>query len=175
MMDKRIIAVLCVAFCLFISCDNEALGPTNADDIPGSNEDRVSIEQGVWGEVLFWEGNFMPVYPEGSGGNIYPVARRIFIHEATLYDQVERIYVQIEPCCIVNLISKIYTDLSAYTQSDERGFFQIELPPGRYSMFVEEYGYLYQNRTSGGYLFPFEVREGEVTRIEFDITYMAYF
>lgn len=176
MIDKRIVYVLCIVICFLVSCDNEALVPSSTDGIPGSNESRVCIDQGIWGDVMFWEGNFMPMpYPETSSGIITPVARTIFIHEATRGDQVERIYLEVEPCCGVSLISKIYTDLVAVAQSDDQGFFEIELPPGRYSIFVEEHGYLYANRTDGEYIFPVDVREGEVTGIEFDITYMAYY
>jgi hypothetical protein len=176
MISNRIAAMLCIAVCFCVSCDNEALGPADTGDIPGDNENRVTIDQGIWGEVRFWKGNFMPVvYPDVASGQISPVIRTIFIHEATRGDQVEWTYQEVEPCCGVSLISKIYTDLVAVTRSDDRGFFQIELPPGRYSIFVEEYGYLYANRFDGEYIFPVEVREGDVKGIVFDITYMAYF
>jgi hypothetical protein len=176
MIDRRILIMLCIIICSCVSCDKDALGPAEMDCSSSSNEDRVRIDQGVWGEVMFWEGDFMPMhYPDEASGDVSPVARRIFIHEATRSDQVQWIYVDIEPCCGARFISGISTDLLAVTHSDNRGFFQIELPPGRYSMFVEERGYLYANRFDGEYIFPFEVREKEVTGIEFDITYMAYY
>ncbi len=176
MINRCILAMLCVCICSFISCDNEALGPAEMDDIPGSNENRVSIDQGIWGNVLFWEGDFMPmIYPDGASGNITPVIRTIYIHEATRDDQVQWCYVEIEPCCGARFISEISTDLVAFTQSNDRGFFEVELPAGRYSIFVREYGYLYANLFDREYIFPVEVREGEVTAIQFDITYKAYF
>lgn len=177
MINRLSLVMLCILICSFISCDKEAIGPADTDGIPVSNENRVSIDQGIWGEVLFWEGNFMPiVYPDVSSGMISPVIRTIFIHEATKEDQVEWTYVEIEPCCGARFISRISTDLVAVTQSDELGFFEIELPAGRYSIFVSEYGYLYANLFNGyGYIFLVEVREGEVTGIQFDITYKACF
>jgi hypothetical protein len=177
MIDKRILIMLCIVICSFISCDKEALGPAEIDYPEGGNENRVSIDQGIWGEVLFWEGNFMPiVYPDVLSGQISPVVRTVFIHEATKDDQVQWVYVEIEPCCGARFISEISTDLVAFTQSDDLGFFEIELPAGRYSIFVREYDYLYANLFAGeGYIFPVEVREGEVTGIKFDITYKAYF
>ena len=177
MIKRSILVMLCIVVCSFISCDKEDIGPAGIDDISGSNENRVSINQGIWGDVLFWEGNFMPMpYPDVSSGTISPVIRTIFIHEATREDQVTWSYVEIEPCCGANFISEISTDLVAATQSDDRGFFELELPAGRYSIFVREHGYLYANMIDGrGYIFPVEVREGEVTGIQFNITYKACF
>ncbi len=79
----KYITVLILALISF-SCGNNPISPQ-----PPDNAYKVSIKQGVWGNVWFWEGNFMP----GDGntsGKITPVVREIYIYEATKFNEVER-------------------------------------------------------------------------------------
>ncbi|MEQ8551839.1 MAG: hypothetical protein RIC06_02160 [Cyclobacteriaceae bacterium] len=54
---------------------------------PKRNGDLVTIEQGIWGDIWFWEGDFMPICPSGT---IYPVQRTIYVFEAANRLEVER-------------------------------------------------------------------------------------
>jgi hypothetical protein len=59
-------------------------------------------------------------------------------------------------------------------KSDREGYFEAELPPGMYSIFVRENGYYYATRVDGvGYVFPVNVDEGGTVEVQFDITYKA--
>lgn len=168
---NRTLLILSICLVLLVACDKE---PTTAF-IPGLDDNLTGISQGVYGSVLFWEGDFMPTYPEDdSGGEVYPVVRDVCIFEAVLHHDVEWSYVEIEPGCSTYLATDIPATLLAVARSDKNGYFEAELPPGMYSIFVREGGHYYANLIDGaGYVFPVEVREGEASRIQFDITYMA--
>lgn len=64
----------------------------------------------------------------------------------------------------------------ASVQSDDKGFFQIELPPGKYSLLMREGDLLYANMVDlDGNINPVEVTVGTVTKEQFNITYAAAF
>ena len=158
-----------LAFCL--ACDGEPTSSLTS----GSDHDPIGIYQGIYGTVLFWEGDFMPTYPEnGTNGDIYPVVRDVCIFERVLYDDVDWAYVEVEPGISALLAIDIPAPLVRVVHSNEKGYFETSLPPGLYSIFVKEGRHFYANRVDmGGYVFPAEVRKGEATGVQFDITYMA--
>ena len=133
-------------------------------ELPPRNAARVSVTQGLWGDVWFWEGDFMPTCPSGS---VTAVGREMRIHErASLSDVV--------PAGLPFFL-QVNTSLVATVWSDSDGFFQAALPHGQYSVFSVEDSLLYANRFDGlGHIFPVEVKDGEVTGVTFDITYRAY-
>ncbi|HYH57562.1 MAG TPA: hypothetical protein VD772_13175 [Anseongella sp.] len=60
--------------------------------------------------------------------------------------------------------------------SNADGSFRIQLDPGKYTLFVREKGKLYANRSDGdGNIFPVEVKRGEISVVEFRISYDAYY
>jgi hypothetical protein len=130
--------------------------------LPERNSDRVSILQGIWGDVWFWEGNFMP--PCG-GGSITAVGREMRVYELTSITDVSG---------VGPFFGDIRTALLATVWSDADGFFQVQLPPGRYSLFAIENSVLYAPQGDGdGHIWPVDVVPGAVTEIRFDITYRA--
>ena len=132
-------------------------------EYPPTNEPLVSISQGIWGDVWFWTGDFQPICPTGE---VTAVTREIRIHELTRYDDVE-----IEDFVFYY---NIQTELIASVWSDSLGFFEVELEPGTYSIFVVENDMLYANSWDvQGYIFPVDVWEGEVTGIQINIDYLA--
>ena len=166
-------ALLFVLFTLIVSiaCDEE---PTSVL-VPEGGENLSGISQGIYGTVLFWEGDFMPTYPEDdSGGVVYPVERDVCIFEAVLYQDVEWIYAEIEPGIHAHVAADVPALLVDVVRSGADGRFEAELAAGRYSIFVREGGYYYANLVDGGgFVHPAEVEEGRATEVGFDITYMA--
>ena len=160
---------ICMIFC--VACDED---PTSTL-VPGLDENLIGVAQGIYGRVLFWEGDFMPTYPEDdSGGEVYPVMREVCIFEAVLHDDVEWTYREITPGYFSNLAANIPSAFVTIVRSDRNGYFEAELPTGRYSLFVREGGYYYANLVDGaGYVFTIEVKEDEAAEVQFDITYMA--
>ena len=70
---------------IIYSCSDNSVGVI----YPPDNSYKVTISQGVWGNVWFWEGNFMPTTDNSSNGKITPVIREIYVYEATRFDSVE--------------------------------------------------------------------------------------
>jgi len=149
---------------LWFSCKDS---PTeNEFNYPPDNEYKVSISQGVWGNVWFWEGDFMPGSPSGK---ITPVVREIFIFEATDNSMVEL-------STGGTFFSSVNSNLITTIQSDNDGFFQISLEPGKYSFFVKEDTLFYANRWDGeGHILSAIVTENNVTKNQIDITYKAVY
>jgi hypothetical protein len=128
---------------------------------------RESVRQGIAGRVRFWEGDFMPGPERASRGTVIPVRREIRVHQAARQDSVV-------PAGSGGFFSRVLTPLAGVTASDDSGSFALELPPGRYSVFVVEDSLLYANLFDGqGYVFPVTVVADSVTRVQVDITSRA--
>ncbi|MDA3861452.1 MAG: hypothetical protein PF445_09520 [Melioribacteraceae bacterium] len=136
---------------------------------PPNNEEKVTITQGAWGTVRFLEGDFMPYYDTETGGTISPVVRDIYIHEATTGDMVVREGYG-------GFYKTINSQLIAVVQSNENGFFQIQLDPGKYSFFILEDSLFYGSRSDGeGFIMAEDVLKDSTVQVSLDITYMAVY
>ncbi len=144
----------------FGACEilNEDCPGTN---FPPDNQYQVTIGQGIWGNVWFWQGNFQPVCPTGK---INPVVRDIYIHKGTPLDSVE-----FDGPYIV----RIKTELIKVVRSNSFGFYQAELDTGAYSLFIKEDAVFYFDGSDNTYLAPGYVKSGMRTKRQSDITYQA--
>ena len=73
-----------------LSCSAETAMPEDvcfSDRNPPRSTEKVSIEQGLWGDIWFWKGNFMPV----SRGQICRVKRTVYIYELTTLAEVDQV------------------------------------------------------------------------------------
>jgi len=170
-MEPCAVLVGCCLICTFGACEDTTSNPcgsrSRGTNFPAASGDSVSISEGISGDVWFWEGNFMANCPSGS---VASVRREIRIHELTGIGQVD-----ISPRGS-SFYSEVHTPLVAIIESHANGFFEVELPPGRYSMFSLEDTLLYANGLDGsGHIYPVEVRKGKVAAIRFDINYLASF
>ena len=159
-----VLFVLVAAVVAVGGCDQSTVGDGQSlDTIP-------TIRQGVYGYVKFWEGDFMPTVPPApSRGTITPVARPIVVHTPTGFDSVTQ--VGYSP-----FYREIFTPQVATTNSNAKGFFQIELPVGSYSFFVVEDSLFYANGSDGqGHLWPATVYADSLTFVELNVTYRATF
>ena len=138
------------------------------EDLYVHNEKKVTVGEGIYGTLIQAEGNCMPgVDWENTTCKNYPVKRKIMIYERTKYDQVEQkdwvFYTEIK------------TKFIAAVESNDEGFYEIKLSPGKYSVFIEEKGLLY-GRTfdSEGYISSVEVESGKSIKHNLMIDYASY-
>lgn len=101
-------------------------------------------------------------------GEICQVIRKVLIYKLTTSEDVEKV-------AYSPFYTKIQTELVTTAYSDNQGFFQVELEPGTYSIFIEEGDKYYSNRFSSQGIFPVTVKSRELSEIRFDITYEATF
>ena len=129
---------------------------------------KSSIKLGVFGRVLWMEGNFMPSPDRTQSKVSTPAHRTIYIYKLIKLSEVEG---------ESPLFSRINGKLIAKTKTNKEGYFQCKLTPGKYSIFtVEEDGLFFANLFDGeGNINPFEVKADEVTRVDININYKAAF
>ena len=127
-----------------------------------SNE---TINQGICGSIVWKSGNLMPS-PDHEVPKPKGVQRELFVYEVTNTQQAT----------LQNGFYKaIVTNLIKSVKSDAEGKFCLELPEGRYSLFVKEGEKgLYANQLDGdGNIFPVKVTKGNLSMIVFTIDYKA--
>ena len=134
------------------------------------NDEKVTVVQGVWGNVWFWEGNHMPSPDEGDpSGTITPVEREIYITETAMISDA---VAAADP----GFYSAVNTTLIATATSDSDGFYEAALPPGSYSVFIRENGLFYADSFSGnGEIGMITVEPDQIQKYQIDITYQATF
>lgn len=183
---KRVIIRLCILFSMGIGamgCAEQPECAGEARQLLNDNSAKVTITQGVWGDIRFLSGDFMPLViddPTGSecptvedsgNANIEYVSRRVLVYPLIYNSNLGE-------------VGPFYTPFAeaplAETYSDQEGFFELALPAGKYSILIEEsvdgVAYYYANRGGGqGEIYLVEILSDQATYIEFDITYQATF
>lgn len=124
--------------------------------------------QGIEGYIYKVVGNMMPgpgvnrPAPKGTKATLY-------IFELTNTSQVTR---QEQSA----FYSSIKTKLVKKVISNSKGRFSVQLPPGRYSLFVKKdslyYASIYDDKNN---IFPVEVLPRKMTRVEFRMDYGAVY
>ncbi len=161
--------LLYVAFVFQVAMCGLCMG-CGSDDCRGNkrplkNEASVTIAQGLWGDVWFWDGDFMPICPQGI---VRAVSREIVIFERATQADVTSI--ENRP----GFYSEVRVDEIARITSNQQGFYQLTLPPGEYSIFIVEDSMYY--RGAGHYyemVSRVMIAEDVVTELRIDITYLS--
>ena len=104
---------------------------------------KSSIKQGVFGRVLWMQGNFMPSPDRPQRKESTPALRTVYIYKLTKLSQTEG---------ESPLFSKISTVLVAKVKTNIEGYFQCKLAPGKYSIFTLEYRFILEQNS---YLYVF--------------------
>lgn len=140
----RFILLLIITI-VIISCEKEIEEKTerknyNLQELYQLNNSKITIKQGIAGTLTMKEGNCMPMY--GTNGNCFtfPVQRTIRVYNYTTIKDVEG---------HIALYDAVNSRLVAKTETDESGFYQISLQPGKYSVFIMEKNKYYANRLDG--------------------------
>lgn len=137
---KRLLCFLIMSSA-FLSCHKESNTTTqNGCDMPqvyADNAKKVTITNGIWGTVALMEGNCMPVVPPTSSTcKTCPVKRTIKIYDYTLQSQAT-------PQISNGLYDSFSTQFIKEVTADGNGFFQVDIPPGHYTIVAVENGKLY--------------------------------
>jgi hypothetical protein len=132
------------------------------------NAARVTVTNGVWGTIAFMEGNCMPTVPAGNSCSTCPVKRTVRIYEYTTQQQAH-------PPTATKFFDSFDTQLIKEVGTDDNGFFQTELPAGKYTIAIVEEGKLYANGGDDkGGITPFE-HKGGATNVNETLIYKATF
>ena len=129
-----------------------------------------TIQEGIYGSVIERYGDWMPTiigqYPKGGER---PIQREVYVYEYTKMSDVKSFgYVHFD-------MDTMPTALVARTQSSKNGFFEIALPAGTYSVFIEDEGKLYSDQIDGqGGLNPITVKQGEAREVTLVLDHAVY-
>jgi len=162
-------------YCLFIlglflaSCNREPFSDCNLDKVYKTNAAKVTITEGVWGTVSFMKGNCMPSFPTSSGCSNCPARRTVRFYEYTLMNQAVKAGVYND------FFTSFSTRLVKEIETDENGFFQVVLSPGKYTMVVLEDEKLYSNTSDGQSGISPVTFNGGLQNVNFTISYAASF
>jgi hypothetical protein len=98
-----------------------------------------TIDTGIFGRVTLLEGSCMGGFESLKRCRVSHPSRRVTVREVATSRDMDRF----EPTLLVNA-----PPLVASAVADERGFFQVALPSGTYSVFVDDMGREYCNNVS---------------------------
>ena len=132
--------------------------------------DTLTITEGVYGTVVERYGNWAPIIGSTHELGFRYLQRAVYVYERTNCQDLGDAsgWGRLTP-------DNIPTRLIARTRSSRSGFFQIQIPPGEYSIFILEEGKLYYHITDGeGGIQPLTVEPGETTEIELILDHAVY-
>ncbi len=132
------------------------------------NVKSSTIQQGICGMVTEVKGNRMPS-PDAPNNPPKGILTTVFVYETTLLSQVARVGTS-------PVYTSINTKLVSWVMTDSTGFYEITLPVGNYSLFVQLGKGFYANLFDNNNLIaPFKVEEGKVTKANLVVSDKASF
>lgn len=172
---KKITLILCfISLCSLLSFSQKSKKKINrkvkrvkiiAPKIVEPKDSSETPNQGICGSIVWKSGNLMPS-PDREVLKPKAVQRELFVYELTNTQQAT----------LQNGFYKaIVTGLVKSVKSDADGKFCVELPEGKYSLFVKEgQKGLYANQFDAeGNIFPVKVSKDNLSMVVFTIDYQA--
>ncbi|MGI4728804.1 MAG: hypothetical protein ACRYGB_09550 [Janthinobacterium lividum] len=127
---------------------------------------NAKLKQGICGNILLQQGNQMP----GPGRKFsvgQPVMHEVLVYQLTNISQAQSSN---------TVFTGIKTALVAKIRSNVKGYFELSLPVGKYSVFVQEQQGLYANYFDGkGNINPVEVLKDSISLKNISISNKAVF
>ncbi|GGG08687.1 carboxypeptidase regulatory-like domain-containing protein [Pontibacter amylolyticus] len=146
----------------------ESEAQESQQELKAQTGQQMQIKQGIRGQILWEAGNQMPSPDAPPSKGPRGVERTVYIYELTNSSQTTSQDGVFHTAIQTKLITQVKTDAN--------GNFAVRLEPGRYSLFTKEEQGLYANLLDGDMnIFPVEVKEGEVTTVEFLVNYNAFY
>ena len=154
------ILLIALAMLSLMACENKE----KKNDVETPIE-APTITQGIYGQVRERYGNWQPVLdPNDKNRGYRPIVRDIYVYEYTTVKDFDQAYID----CLYPA-DKMPKPLVATTTSKENGFYQLQLEPGKYSVFMLEEGSMYADGGDDfGGLNSFTIEVGSLLR--FDLT-----
>ena len=115
---------LFIVIFIFFGCDKDRTTHTdcNIQQAYADNAKKVTITNGIWGTVSSMEENCMPVVPTTNSTCKYcPVKRTVKIYQYSLFSNAT-------PSGNSTIFFDINTPLVAEVNTDDNGFFQLNIP-----------------------------------------------
>lgn len=132
--------------------------------VPG----RGYQDQGIEGYVFRISGNQMPS-PDVKPNPLKGIKTTLYIFDLTNLVQVTR---QDQS----SFYSSVHSKLIKKIETDSTGYFKVELPAGRYSLFTKKGTLFFANWFDGNNnIAPVQVLPQKMTKVEFKIDYDAYY
>ena len=129
---KKILLVV-LAMLSLVACEKKSEVETETP------AESPTITQGIYGQVKERYGNWEPVWdPNDNNRGYRPIVRDIYVYEYTTIKDFDQSYID----CLYPA-DKMPNPLVATTTSKENGFYQLQLEPGKYSVFMLEEGSMY--------------------------------
>jgi len=142
---------------LSIACSGRDLFKVSVTE-PEKDFSGLTVSQGLAGHVWFWEGDFQP---GAASGTIQPVERWIVVFPPVDSSQLTE---GSQP----GFFSEVQSLAVDSVRSDSTGFYQIDLPPGGFAVFVREGLEFYFNGTNS-----VSIQPDSVSRLHINIDYLA--
>jgi hypothetical protein len=159
---KKVTCLLLSVLILSVSCKKsktpESVETCDIQKTQAQNSSKVTITKGVWGTVSIRQGNCMPmVGPTPSTCTECAIQREVRIYAYTKS-------INATPATPVNgLYDSFNTQLIKTVTTDAQGFFQADLPDGKYTVVFVEDGKLYASTGDGqGGISPVEIQQTKV-------------
>jgi hypothetical protein len=163
--------------CLLLLCLSCTKTKQTADDVNEKcdmpaiyalNANKVTLANGVWGTASITQGNCMPTVNQSNSCSSCAIQREVRIYEYTKKADA------VQNKAGGPFYDSFKTKQIQSVQTDNKGFYQVTLPDGVYSVVIVENGLLYASLMDGlGGLSPVMVSKGKV-KADLTLNYAVY-
>lgn len=151
--------LLCLSFACKKAITNKQTDSCNITETKLANSGKVTISSGIWGTVSHRQGNCMPSFGTSLTTTCMecPIQTQVRIYAYTTLQNAQ-------PATTGSpYFDNFSTSLIKTINSDAQGFFQTNLPDGKYSIALAQEGKLYAALSDGqGGIWPVSVSQGKV-------------
>jgi hypothetical protein len=148
--------LLCLCFACKKAVSTKQTESCNLKEVKTTNNGKVSITSGIWGTASHRQGNCMPV-SESTTCLDCPIQTQVRIYAYTTFQDAKRAMTG------GPYFDSFSTGLIKTINTDAQGFFQTDLPDGKYTIALVQEGKLFANMFDGqGGIWPVSVSQGKV-------------
>lgn len=135
------------------------------------NKDALTISEGVYGTVIERYGDWMPMIGGNRDHGERPVRREVYVYEKAYIQDLRDVFENgpyVAP-------EKMPLQFIAKTSSSKKGFYQIQIPAGEYSIFILDNGKFQISGGDGyGWMCPLVIEAGQVKEVNLLLDHAVY-